>query len=90
MNNSASHWSKHATSPSSLRNVSPVEVHDVRLEGTYPDSKLVVQLSFRGSVATLEWALWGADFGEVGEWGRAHPEQVADEVMIQVYEFDAC
>lgn len=68
--------------------VAPYNIHEVRLEGEYPDTRLVVRLSRLGPPATLEWGLWSDDFGEVpDESNRASPAQVADDVMIQVYEF---
>jgi hypothetical protein len=67
----------------------PVNVHGVRLEGSFPDTKLILTLSRRGPPDEFVWRLWGDDFGEVlpDESNRAGPTAVACEVMIEVYEF---
>jgi hypothetical protein len=66
----------------------PTNIHEVRLEGSYPDTKLTIVLSRVGAPTPLEWGLWGDDFGEVPEDGpRASPGVVANDVMVQVYEF---
>jgi hypothetical protein len=67
----------------------PLNVHGVRLDGVYPETRLILTLSRIGSPEELEWRLWGDDFGEVlpDDSNRPGPKIVASEVMTQVYEF---
>lgn len=60
----------------------------VWLEGSYPDTRLVVDLASRYRARTrLDWHIWGDDLGDVGESGRASAQQVGSDVGIQVQEF---
>lgn len=67
----------------------PELIHDVRLEGSYPDTRLIVEVSnLRDPThVELEWQLWGGlDFGDVGALGTESPEMVGDYVLIAVNE----
>lgn len=64
---------------------SHTRVGDVRLVGEHPETRIVLDLVGAQAIST-SWSLWGDDFGVVGEYGRASPEMVADEIMVFAYE----
>jgi hypothetical protein len=63
-------------------------IEEIGLRGRYPDTELYVRFRRKRDREAIEitWGLWGNDFGEVGRWGHAYPEQVGDEIMITIYE----
>jgi hypothetical protein len=66
----------------------PVDLHEVRLDGEFPDTKVVIVASRGGDLAALEWEIWGNDFGVVrpDDSNRGSPLAVADQIMIDFYE----
>ncbi len=64
------------------------EIHEIRLEGQPPETKLVVDLERLGQRDELEWRLWGNDFGMVPAGASPpSPEHVAQLVLVQLYEY---
>ena len=67
----------------------PTIFHDIRLEGSFPDTKLVIDMA-RGNEYrdTREWNLWGDSFGGLpDDMTAAPPEEVLVQVSVIVYEF---
>ena len=63
---------------------------EAHLHGSYPDTRLVVQLTCRDDHAELDWQLWGGDdFGELPVGNVPSPIDVAQDVQIQVGEWFA-
>jgi len=66
----------------------PRIIHDVRLQGVYPETELVVDLERVDRRAVLVWRLHGDEFGTPAAPGyQDWPLSVADQVLIQVLEF---
>jgi hypothetical protein len=66
----------------------PKRIHDIRLQGSYPDTELVVDVSRGSERAQLTWELHGDAFGTPQAPGyQEPPEGVAQQVYIQVLEF---
>jgi len=64
-------------------------IHDVRLEGKYPLTELVIDVAMaEGYEPTrMDWPLWGSvDFGYVGKLGTASPGEVGMDIDIQLHE----
>lgn len=56
----------------------PELIHDIRLEDSYPDTRLIVGVSHLRDPTDVEldWQLWGGmDFGDVGDLGRCRPRR---------------
>jgi hypothetical protein len=66
----------------------PRIIHDVRLQGEYPETEIVVDVERVDRRAALVWRLHGDDFGTPAAPGyQDWPLSVADQVLIQVLEF---
>ena len=63
-------------------------IDELGLRGRYPSTELYVRVrrNWEHDPVEITWGLWGDDFGTVGEYGRAYPEQVGDEVKTTIYE----
>jgi hypothetical protein len=81
---------KQAFESSTLRKDSTV-VHDVRLEGAYPDTRIVVDVQRFSRRGVFDWKLWdegNGDFDDPPPDGSpAHPTYVAREIMTFLWEF---
>jgi hypothetical protein len=66
-------------------------IHAVRLAGSYPGTRIEVDVQRLSRRDVLEWKLWDegdGDFGEPAPGGMpAPPAIVAREIMIVLYEF---
>jgi hypothetical protein len=66
------------------------EIQDVRLEGAYPDTELVVDFITRwGRPGALRAALWGSTF-EARFGGRDDPDAVAGLIFANVDDTPLC
>jgi hypothetical protein len=65
-------------------------VHIIRLTGTYPDTRLILDITSRGGRGLHEWQLWpggNGDFGAPSASGELPPPSiVARDVMVYLLE----
>lgn len=73
-------------SPTTRRGL-PIVIHDLRLEGEYPNTEIVVDVARAGCREPLRWRLHGDEFGETASGYQDWPQSVADQIFIQVLEF---
>jgi hypothetical protein len=66
-------------------------VHDIRLEGSYPDTCIAADVQRFARRATLSWKLWPEGNGDFGGpplgGGHVGPAMVARDIIVDLYEF---
>jgi hypothetical protein len=68
----------------------PHDVHGVWLEGSYPETRLVVAASRGREQSRMSFGLWDDEFGKIlpDDSNRASPAYVSSEIKVAVWELN--